>query len=248
MSVRRETRERGTGITARKVERVEITGQMGAQERKGLAELFRGPFDFEGLYGGRLEAECQRRLLDAGIERTRTVRGKIVPARNWREAVEDRGVPEDAPAGYAARILDRLESARQFASGAEAKNTDFLGSAMRYAFELGGLAMQADMKAAHEGDALRGSSQKARLNRYTAEKWGDPLDRAAKNAAILAAFAEIEPSAAGKMDAYRKTAMRLIKDGWLRITAKQVEHIVLAAKRRSSKKDSRSSEPGIVIE
>lgn len=160
MSVRRETRERGTGITARKVEGVEITGSIGAQEREALADLFRGPFDFEGLYGERLEAECHKRLLDAGIERTRKVLGKIIPARNWREAVEDRGGAEDTPQGFAARIFDGLESARQFASGAEAKNASFLGTAMRYTFELGALAMQADMKIQHEPDADRGKRQR----------------------------------------------------------------------------------------
>jgi hypothetical protein len=137
---------RGSGITQK--ERTRVTKP--SSEPAELQRMLGRDFSFEGLHGAVLEARARGILEVAGI----TVDHERLPdgreASGWAAVVRQRGHAEDSEQDFAARLLEKLELLRATSSRKQVEE------ATRFAFELGVLATEADMKFRWELHALRG--------------------------------------------------------------------------------------------
>jgi hypothetical protein len=111
--------------------------------------MLRGPFTFEGLYGGPMESWARATLRSVGIEHgfERDEKGE---AYGWTAVAMRRGIGEDSEQVYAARILDLLRLVRGMVERGDA------AEAARLTFELGSLAKEASIKFKWEKHAVRG--------------------------------------------------------------------------------------------
>jgi hypothetical protein len=137
----------GTGITARDVEYADNPDEV-KRAIKSWAQRWQDERpDFESCMGRENEAIARAVLEDHGIDPDQRGTG-----------MNDAGYGEHSPPWYASQILTFLSAARKFADNGD------VGQSMRYAYKVGALASEANIKFEWESYALESKTRIDRLH------------------------------------------------------------------------------------
>ncbi len=150
----------GTGITEKETTRV--SPPLGAEELDWLRRFWNQDFSFENRYGAVLESQARGVLEKAGLAEPGADLNELASLAVGAER-------PDSPEGYAVQLLERLQCVRMliklanFSAAAERKEYVIrhgdVAEAARFAFELGAIWKEAEMKFRWERLALSGKQR-----------------------------------------------------------------------------------------